>query len=427
MPKRPILFYCVGKLRWFLMTTDISTPLNTPYWLAPDAFDPEQIYRRTFKPIIAGETPNFDPFNPAKRFASSPSPSYSPGQPTPTIDPETSLWHGFSRTYPGDITKYHPFDPENFDPESFFFGGAPPSSSQPVKFDPSDPKLHPQDPELLDDMIDDQSSPKCVPVTSENYLPYGFSRTYVGDITKYHPFDPENFDPESFFFGGIIPSGEPAKLDPCDPPQDQELLDVSFDDQSSAGFDPLYPEIGVWDDFSPAYPGDPTKFYPFDPENFDAENFFLYGAYSLSGEPSKLDPHDHKIHPWDIKLLDLEDQSPDLKAKIDGCVEGFGEPKKPSDTHDKTVSDGWGNFKGNPTIVELSGTAANKWNKKESSSASKASGNPPGEEEAWGRVCEEFSRQTGLFARNCSLGADGGKSGGHGGGNIGKALCTRMP
>ncbi|KAK1381600.1 hypothetical protein POM88_028344 [Heracleum sosnowskyi] len=338
---------------------------------SPDAYDPEQIYRRSFNPIIAGETPNFDPFNPAKRFASSPSPCYSQGQPTPTIDPETSLWHGFSRTFPGDITKYHPFDPENFDPESFFFGGSPPSSAEPAEFEPSDPKLHPRDPELLDDMIDDQSSPKCVPITSENYLPYGFSRTFPGDMSKYHPFDPENFDPESFFFGGIIPSGEPAKLDPCDPPQDQELLDVSFDDQSSADFDPLYPEIGVWDDFSPSYPGDPTKFHPFDPENFDAENFFLYGAYSLSGGPSKLDSHDRKIHPSDLKLLELDDQSLDLKG-----------------THDNTVSDGWGNFKEKLTIVQSNGTAAKKWNKKESSSASKAAGNTPGEKETGGEIVE---------------------------------------
>ncbi|XP_074338419.1 uncharacterized protein LOC141676628 isoform X1 [Apium graveolens] len=416
------------------MKTDICTSSNNPYWL-----DPEQIYLRNFNPTITGETPHFDPFNPEKRFISSPTPSYSPGEATPTIDPETSLRHDFSRTFPGDITKYHPFDPENFDPVSFFYGGFPPSSGETAKFDPSDPKLHPQDPELSDDMLDDQYPPKCVPLTPENCLRYGFSRTYPGDITKYHPFDPENFDPESFFFGGIIPSGEPVKFDPCDPPQDQELLDVSSDDQPSAEFDPLYPVIGVWDDFSPSYPGDPAKFHPFDPENFDAENFFLYGAYSFLGGPSKLDPHDCKIHPWDSKLLDLEDQSPDLKAKVDGsvliagehvggCVKGIGEPNKPTDIRDKTLSDGCGNFKGNPTIVELSGTHANQSNKKDSSSASKAAGNAPGEEDTWGRVCEELSRENGHFARNCSLGAaDGRKSGGHGGGNISRALCTRMP
>ncbi|KAK1368470.1 hypothetical protein POM88_034562 [Heracleum sosnowskyi] len=89
--------------------------------------------------------------------------------------------------------------------------------------------------------------------------------------------------------------------------------------------------------------------------------------------------------------------------------------------------------KGKSTSVESSGTAAAyKWESKQSSSGSKAAWNTFGEKETGGDgafVVDEFSGKTGHFARKCSLGGNinGGCSGGHGGGNMGKALCTRMP
>lgn len=277
------------------MTTDICTSKN-PYWAAPNFFDTEQIALRRFDPpSYIGVPRHFDPYNPEKCFSGW---SSKPGPPPPPFDPEYILWRDFSRTYPGDITKYVPFDPENFDPESFFFGGSSPSSAEPAEFDPSDPKLHPQDPKLLDNGFDDQFPANYAPLTSENYHLYGFSQTYPGDHTKYTPYDPENFDPESFFFG--------AKFEPCDPVQDPKLLDVSFDDQSTAKVDPVDPEIGVWDVYSPSYPGDPAKYFPFDPENFDDENFFSFGGLpAKSSEPCYPDLLDDRF----------DDQSPDLKAK----------------------------------------------------------------------------------------------------------------
>lgn len=124
---------------------------------------------------------------------------------------------------------------------------------------------------------------------------------------------------------------------------------------------------------------------------------------------------------WDAAKVDRSALAGD---NVESCVEGNGAAEKPGNTcHNKLV----GNSKGKLTNIESSGTAANKWNKKESSSASKAAYNTPAEEETWGSVGEEFSRETGYFSRKCSLRADSSSSGGYGSGSNGRALCTRMP
>lgn len=263
---------------------DIDTPSNTPYWAAPQFSNTQQIalHRRFDRPSYMGIPRHFDPYNPEKCFNNWPTFS-KPGPPSPPSDPEYIFQRDFSRSYPGDITKYSPFDPENFDPESFFFGGSSPSSAEPAESDLSDPKLHSQDPELLDNGFDDQF-PAYAPLTSENYHLYGFSQIYPGDPAEYTPFDPENFDPESFFYG--------PKFDSCDSERDPKLLDVSFDDQSPAKVDPIDPETGVG------------------PENIDAENF------SIGCLPAKSEPCYPELHHRDLKLLDdrFDDQSPDLKG-----------------------------------------------------------------------------------------------------------------
>ncbi|KAK1358110.1 hypothetical protein POM88_051366 [Heracleum sosnowskyi] len=150
------------------------------------------------------------------------------------------------------------------------------------------------------DQIKPQSDPSSVSTSLKDlcFDKFGISKEKMdpenrGDHTKYVPFDPENFDPERFFFG--------PKFDSCDPARDPKLLDVFFDDQSPGKVEQVDPDIGVWDDYCPSYPGDSAKYFPLDAKNF-----------SFGGLPAKSKPCYPEIH---LKMLDnrFDDQSPDLK------------------------------------------------------------------------------------------------------------------